>query len=170
MLRKVLDFVDRLIGYILVFLFTSAVLVLFYQVMLRYLFNKSNIWAEEYAIFSTIWMCSLGCALAFRRYKHITITTISDMIPWKIRRYIDIVCYLLIIVFLYYAFINSFSLIRAQWNVFTTGFRMRQGILYLSIPISAVLMVISIIECIYDKIKNFRVNPDEITAAKEEAS
>ena len=159
MLRKILNVIDRCIGYLLVVLFAVTVLTLFFQVIMRYVFSTSTIWAEELAIFSIIWMCSLGCALAFRRYKHITITTIADMIPWKIRRFIDIASYVLILVFLAYAFSNSFALIRSQWNVFTTGFRMRQGILYTSIPVSAVLMAVRVCECIYDKLKNFNKEP-----------
>jgi|Cm1ome_4_1110797.scaffolds.fasta_scaffold01911_6 TRAP-type C4-dicarboxylate transport system permease small subunit len=164
MVCKILNTIDRIIGYIVVFLFALSVVVLFYQVVLRYAFSASNIWAEELSTFSIVWMCSLGCALAFRRYKHITITTISDMIPWKIRRYIDIASYLLIIVFLAYAFFSSFPLIKAQWNVYTTGFRVRQGFLYTCIPVSAVFMVISIMECICDKIKNFNVEPGKVVA------
>lgn len=159
MLRKVLKAIDKTIGVICVVLFSVAVLSLFYQVIMRYVFHNANIWSEELAVFSNIWMCSLGCALAFRRYKHITITTLSDMIPWKIRRYIDVFSYVLILVFLFYAFKSSFPLIKAQWNVYTTGFRMRQGALYLSIPISSVFMAFSVLECIYDKIKNFGVEP-----------
>ena len=109
MLRKILNVIDRCIGYLLVVLFAVTVLRLFFQVIMRYVFCTSTIWAEELAIFSIIWMCSLGCALAFRRYKHITITTIADMIPWKIRRFIDIASYVLILVFLAYAFSNSFA-------------------------------------------------------------
>ena len=158
-MRKIINFIDRIIGYILVILFVISVSSLFYQVILRYIFHASTIWAEELATFSVVWMCSLGCALAFRRYKHITITTIADLIPWKIRRVTDIILYLLILVFLAYAGMNSLQLIETQWNVYTTGFRVRVGLLYTCIPISAVLMSISILECIYDKIRNFNVEP-----------
>lgn len=67
------------------------------------------------------------------------------MIPWKIRRFIDIASYVLILVFLAYAFSNSFALIRSQWNVFTTGFRMRQGILSVSDNRIIILLVINLL-------------------------
>lgn len=156
--RKILDKIDKAIGVVLVIMFAIMVSVIFFQVIMRAL-GRATVWSEELATFANVWMCSLGAALAFRRYKHISINVVADLIPWKIRRYIDIAGYVLIIVFLAVAAWESFDLIQRQWNVFTTGFRMRKGLLFCSVPISAVLMIASLIECIYDKIKSFNVNP-----------
>lgn len=157
-MKKTLDIIEKIISIFIILLMISMAVILVYQVILRYVFNRSNNWTEEYARFALVWMCCYGSAIAFRRYRHITITTISDMLPQKIMRYVDILMYLITMVFLGVVLWQGIHYTLNNINKITTGLQISQGLVYTCLPISAALMEIFLIECIVDKVKALKCN------------
>lgn len=57
------------------------VIVIFYQVILRYVFNASNIWSEELARYLMCYSVLLGAAIAVRKYSHLQVDFVINMLP-----------------------------------------------------------------------------------------
>ncbi|MDG4674816.1 TRAP transporter small permease [Shinella sp. 838] len=62
-------------------------LLIFVQVIMRYVFESSLLWSEELVRWLFIWTIWVGIAYAFRVGDHIRITVLSDRLsePWKKR-------------------------------------------------------------------------------------
>lgn len=73
MLKKYTKFLDGLESVEKVFLVVTAaimVIVIAYQVVLRYVFNASNAWSEELARYLFIYDVFIGSAIALRKNSH----------------------------------------------------------------------------------------------------
>lgn len=60
-------------AYIAGFLIVITTLMIFYEVVSRWLFNEPTVWATELSIYAVIGSCFLGSAYAVRTYSHITV-------------------------------------------------------------------------------------------------
>ena len=98
-LFRVCDGVEALFKAIGVLLFTIMIAAVFYEVVMRYVFNAPTFWAEPLARNAMIWMVLLGLAVGIRQKENICVDFIADRFvdPW--RRYIAWVRIALVIAF-----------------------------------------------------------------------
>src|ERR687892_2491350 len=54
-------------GSVCVLLFATMIVVVFYEVVSRYLFNAPTFWSGELARYAMVWLVLLGMAIAVRR-------------------------------------------------------------------------------------------------------
>ena len=62
------------------------VVVMFFQVVFRYVFNNSITWSEELIRYLFVWMTFFGAALCFRDKIHIGVDFFLEQMPPKIRK------------------------------------------------------------------------------------
>lgn len=60
-------------------------IIIFVQVLFRYVFTQPLHWTEETARFLFIWVALLGAAVAFKDRTHFTITMVTDRFPTRVR-------------------------------------------------------------------------------------
>ena len=70
-------------------LFILMTLLLFTQVILRYVFAASLFWAEELARFSMVWLVFLGAVMAACLGEHTRIGFFVDLLPAVSRRFVE---------------------------------------------------------------------------------
>ena len=95
-----MDRVSRACGHALSLLFLVAVLMSAFEVVMRYAFNAPTIWVHD----SAIALCAIGFifggAYALQQRKHIRITSLYDVMPPRVRYVMDLVCAVLVVLFL----------------------------------------------------------------------
>jgi TRAP-type C4-dicarboxylate transport system permease small subunit len=89
-----IDRLNRLLGERLCYLYLAAVAITAYEVVMRYLLNAPTSWAFEL----TILLCAI-CYLLSGGYvtmqrKHIAITALYDLMPARVRWWLDILAML----------------------------------------------------------------------------
>ncbi|MDJ0951523.1 MAG: TRAP transporter small permease [Alphaproteobacteria bacterium] len=57
------------------------------QVVLRYVFNSSIDWAEEFTRYAIIWMSMVGAGMGVRYGKHISVDLLANVLPRAGARY-----------------------------------------------------------------------------------
>ena len=73
-MKKILKWLDDNIElYICVFLMSFMTLLVFVQVVMRYVFNNSLSWSEELARYTFIWLIYIGISYGCKLRKHIKI-------------------------------------------------------------------------------------------------
>lgn len=96
---------------------TVAVVVTFYEVILRYLFGSPTLWVNEL----TLWLGSiiflLAGVYAMQRRSHIRITAVYDLLPARAKFVCDI-CSTLVVVA--YAAMMIFASYKIVWHTFVT--------------------------------------------------
>jgi TRAP-type C4-dicarboxylate transport system permease small subunit len=89
-----IDWLNRLLGERLCYLYLAAVVITAYEVVMRYLFDAPTVWAFELTILlcAICYLLSGGFVTAQR--KHIAITSVYDLMPARIRWWLDLLAML----------------------------------------------------------------------------
>ena len=74
-------------------------LIMFMQVLFRYILNNSLTWSEELAKFIFIWITFLGAAICFRDRIHLKVDFLTNKLPVKYGILMEVLNTLLIIIF-----------------------------------------------------------------------
>lgn len=91
--------INHYIDYMIASLLGILVLVMFMQVLFRYIFNHSLSWSEELAKFIFIWVTFLGAAVCFRDRMHISIDFLVERLSVKQKTFLEFFNMLLSLIF-----------------------------------------------------------------------
>jgi TRAP-type C4-dicarboxylate transport system permease small subunit len=137
----------------LVVMFAAMVGIIFFQVIMRYVFNNSLSWSEELGKFIFVWISWLGISIGQRRNEHIKITMLVDKLPpmgQKIAEIIsDIILIIICLVTLYYAII----LVQTQVKVPYAGIKISTAWGYLSLVLGCGFISLRLFANIFKDIK-----------------
>lgn len=94
------DRFSRQTGELFSYLFFACMVIIAYEVLARYGLNAPTIWAHDL----TIALCAVGFLMsglyALRRRSHIRISLVYDRLPARIRRWLDVINGLIMLIFL----------------------------------------------------------------------
>ncbi|MGH0053783.1 MAG: TRAP transporter small permease [Sphaerochaetaceae bacterium] len=102
MVKKILEEIMRieiLLGAALVVLMVGVMVM---EVIMRYIFNNSIIWVQEFVIYTFIWIVMLGGSAASMTKTHVTITTFSQFMSDRKKMALQLLVSLVIIGVLIY--------------------------------------------------------------------
>lgn len=116
--------------------------LVFMNVVSRYIFNHSIIWAEEVSQYLMVWVAFLGAGLALRQGRHVAIEILQDRLPSIARRMTRHLVALLLIVFMGVLIVLGFQFTRFAWDQETPVLNIPLGIPYMAVPIGALLLLI----------------------------
>ncbi|MEW6661454.1 MAG: TRAP transporter small permease [Bacillota bacterium] len=103
---------DRVLMLVSSVVFCLVVLFVIMQVLIRYItvhIGFSMPWTEEAARYLLIFITFFGSAIAWRKKEHITITSLVDYFPGKVKLVLEFMSCLLILFFLAVAIIGSYQ-------------------------------------------------------------
>jgi len=142
-------FLEKIIG-----LLTGAmVLLLMAQVATRYVLRGSMYWAGEMAVWIFIWITYLGAALLYRRKGHIVVRLIDFILPKKAKKVLEVFTDILVAMFMVVIFYYSIPVVKAYSNQYATAIYISRGLMFLSLPVSLVLIFLFMIDNILQKIR-----------------
>lgn len=151
-----LDRVDKVLFVILAILSAAMVAVILYQVVLRYCFSAANVWAEELARFMFVWVTTLGASVAIRRNVHLRVDLVSDMLRPRPRYILQIVLYVMVLLFLIYLCFLGIDLMGRTMVNKSAGLRIPMAYPYSAIPVGGFFMILSCIEFIGKRVEDLR--------------
>lgn len=125
-------------GVIFLMMAVMATLV-FVNVITRYVFNFSIIWAEEVSQYLMIWIAYLGAGLALREGRHVAVEMLQDRLPTALGRRLRMAVGGLVLIFLGVVTVLGFQFAVFVWNQETPVLNISLGIPSLAIPIGALL-------------------------------
>ena len=146
-MKKVIDFYNNLEEKILVLGIVIMVIILFMQVLLRFIFGSPFTWAEELARLIFIWISWLGISLGQRKMEHIKVTMVTDRIKGKTQNIIlllaDIVSLIVLVIFIW----QGVSLVATIFDMGTrtAALHVPRWIVYLSVPVSCLAMGVRLV-------------------------
>ena len=133
--------VDKILDYFVVVLFLVVFLVVILQVFMRFVLNSPLVWSEELARYLFMWVSLIGWAFAARSGTHIRIAIIADNLPARVRKALDIMNFLLTLVFagvmLYYGVV----LVGKNLDVQTITLFFTYSAVYAAVPFSMMFLV-----------------------------
>lgn len=132
--------------------------ILTYQIILRFFFSSANNWSEELSRYALLWLIFISTSLAAKRDEHIRIEFCLKIWPKKMRKYI---IYFGEIIWMVFSFALAykgifFTLDALRQMQIGYGVNLRIGWIYMAIPIGYGLMGIRLFVRIYTRIKSER--------------
>ena len=149
---KLLKFWDAAEFYTAGMLASLALFCAFYQVFMRYLFNRAPEWAEESVLYLIIWSVFIISSKLVRDDEHIGADFIFKRLPSKVQRVISICIALLALGFCVLVSIYGMQIVQLMYELderSTTRLRFPMWIAYLSVPIGCGLVGLSYLRRLY---------------------
>lgn len=122
-------------------IFSVITLVCFAQIINRYFFGQSFVFAEEMAVQLMIWIAFLGATKCVSENSHARLTVVVNALPPVARSAALVLSNLLCIGFLSIAAWYGFRLVRTTWRSTTIGTGIPEGLVYLAMPLCSVIMI-----------------------------
>ena len=144
-MKKILKVYDTALKTVLIVIIVSFIAIVFMQVISRYVFNNSLTWSEELARVLFTQMVFLAAPLGVLEKKGISVDIIVQFIPKSAKRKLYVVINCLSLVFFVFMGISGYNFAIMNFNQRTTALHLNMGMLYMVIPISAVMMIINVI-------------------------
>ncbi len=145
-----------------------AVILAFYGVVMRYVFNKAPEWTEEIIMYVIIWTVFLISSTLAEERGHVGATFVIERFPPKALRVIEIITGFLALFFCVLICIGGYEIV---WIAYTmderslTSLRIHLWIIYLAIPLGGTLIGGRYIKRIYRLL--FLFDPSELLGAHE---
>ena len=156
MSKSFFKYYDKTLDVILAAFFCFMTSIVFIEIIGRYFFNFTMMFSEELARYMFVWIIWLGAARAFTLKRHLLVDFLINKIRRHLRIYIEIFLYVLIMIFLFYTFLNGIKYSNIYWDslFYSTQF-LKLGWAYGIIPIASLVMILNIlrviIEILYEK-------------------
>lgn len=120
-----LDRFSLFLGRVTMMVIAILVLVMFYEVVVRYVFERPTLWANEMSLWMAGFIFILSGTYAMQQRSHIRIYLIYDYMPRGMQKFCDVVSTLLLILFtvaLFYGAWGEASDKFFRWETFGTAF------------------------------------------------
>src|SRR5699024_7131032 len=111
-MKRLNDILKSIEDYISGGFIITGLMILFVQVLMRYVFNLPTTWQDESARYFIVWGVLLGSAVALRDGQHITIDIVYQSLSDKWKNIINIISNILILLFLILLIVFSLILIK----------------------------------------------------------
>lgn len=155
-IKRILEEIMRLELLVAGFMLIAMVVVMIAEVVMRYVFNNSIVWVQEFVILLFIWITMLGGSAASMTKTHVTITTFSQYLSKKGKLGLQIMVSLVIIGVLLYLVMNLPASIAIQNKTRTSSMpiNIAKGHYYSSpLLFAAILMLITEFYYIYYEVR-----------------
>lgn len=158
-MKKILKWLDDNVElYLCVFLMSFMTILIFIQVVMRYVFNNSLSWSEELARYTFIWLIYLGISYGCKLRKHIKIEAALHLFPGKLHPYIVIVGDILFLLFAIYVVKTGYvySMEQIQYDMRSAALKIPYQYIYFSTVTGFGLAFIRQIQTLVYRVKCIR--------------
>ncbi|MDA8352323.1 MAG: TRAP transporter small permease [Firmicutes bacterium] len=134
------------------------------QVASRYLPGVTVLWAPEVATYAFIWTIFMGAAIMVRRQEHFRFDMLVNRLKGRSQLVARIVIHMTILAFGFVLFGDGTTLTQQFWAWSLNSLpQVKQGYVWLAIPVSGITMMIYAIANIRDDIHDYKRKEGELT-------
>ncbi|MBW2139021.1 MAG: TRAP transporter small permease [Deltaproteobacteria bacterium] len=148
-MKKLNDILMQISRFMLIIMIPAMTIIVFAQVILRYVFLSPFSWIEELARYLLVWISCFGAAYAVRKGEHIAVLFLNNMFRGHAKAFVMLVIDALIIVFFATCLTKGIKLSLKQWNVVTPALGIPMTLPYMGIPIGFAIMLLFALEVFF---------------------
>ena len=139
-LNRISNLLNDVVKYLAAFLLAVMTLIVFSEVLFRYVLNAPLDWSEELATFTFVWASLLGASIGLKRRENPRLDLIVNLFPRKMQRTIEGLYNLAILFLLAVLFIYGARLTVSMKSQLTAALQYSVSFVYVVLPISAAIM------------------------------
>ncbi len=142
---RISESLNQAVKYMAAFLIAAMSVLVFLQVLFRYVLDAPLDWSEESSSFAFVWMALLGASIGLKYEEHPSLDIFFKLFPSGIQKLAKILINLSIIFMLVILFIFGLKFTLAMRMQSTAALGYSVAFVYVVLPISAVIMLIHVI-------------------------
>jgi TRAP-type C4-dicarboxylate transport system permease small subunit len=142
LLDRISNGLNEVVKYLAAVLLASMTIIVFLQVLFRYVLNHPLDWSEELGSFAFVWASLLGASIGLKRRENPRLDLIVNLFPRKMQRTIEELYNLAILFLLAVLFIYGARLTLSMKSQLTAALEYSVSFVYAVLPISAAIMFI----------------------------
>ena len=154
MKNNIIKVLDKIEETVLVSMFVVMVGIIFFQVIMRYVFNNSLSWSEEFGKFLFVWISWLGISIGHKRKEHIKITLVVDKLPHKLKMICEAISELILVIICGITMYYGVVMIGIQKNIPYAGIKISTAWGYLSVVLGCGIFIIRAAVCFIRSIQS----------------
>jgi TRAP-type C4-dicarboxylate transport system permease small subunit len=139
-LNRISNGLNEVVKYLAAVLLASMTIIVFLQVLFRYVLNHPLDWSEELGSFAFVWMSLLGASIGLKRKEHPRLDLVVNHFSSKAQRLIAGLYNLAILFLLFVLFIYGAKLTVTMKSQLTAALQYSVSFVYSVLPISAAIM------------------------------
>lgn len=145
---RVRSFLEKVEENLLLFLLFISVVVIFSQVVMRYVFQNSLSWSEELGRYLFIWLTWLSTGYAVRQKRHLRIEVLSDFLGERGKLVVDLFAMLVWCAFCLFLVKNGWKITSMLWRreQMTAALEIPMALTYAAVPVGAAIMAIRLLD------------------------
>jgi len=137
---KVLDWLCDISSLIILYV---TVVVIFVQVICRYVLQVALPWTEEFARYAFLWLIFLANALAERQKEHFRVSYFVEQAPRRVRYAFWVFGEILIFVFFIWLLMDSLQFVQMGKRMISTVMQLRLDWVYWGLPVAVILSLLN---------------------------
>ena len=145
MARKIWNHFEE---YLLVTGLAFSVVLIFFQIIMRYVFKNSLAWSEELARYVFLWLIWVGASFAVKEERHLRIEAFANIFTGNRRKIFELV---VLIIWFGFSLVLAYLGYNLTSRIMTSGqvspaMRMPMYYAYASVPVGSLLMTVRLVE------------------------
>lgn len=146
-MKKITKIYDSLEAFVLVLALAFSTLLIFVQVIFRYVLNDSITWSEELARYIFIWMIWLGTSVSMKQKEHIRMDMLMNAVHGKGKLVLDLVSGIIMLAFCIFLVKYGWDLVASMMSRGnkSVALRLPMWIVYSSLPFSQLIVALRLI-------------------------
>ena len=163
-MKKLVHIYDEFEGHVLAISLAFTTLLIFVQVIMRYVFNNSLSWSEELARYIFIWQIWWGTSISMKHKEHISMDMLRNALHGKAKVCLQIFANLILLAFCVWLVINGWALVSSMMsrNTRSVALRIPMWIIYSSLPFSQLMVALRLIGHLAENFKDLMKSSDEL--------
>ena len=145
MIDRLMDVLDKALGYFLAFLMAAMVIDVSWQVITRFVLDEPSAYTEELARFLLIWIGILGAAYSFRKRAHLGLDLFVRKLEPQAQQRADVIanlcCLILSVLVFVYGGTKLVALVLDLGQT-SAALGVPMGYVYSVLPISGILICV----------------------------
>lgn len=155
MLKKIEEHFEEAL---LVLLMGSMSVLIFVQIVMRYVFQASLSWSEELARYLFVWLSYVGVAYAVKKGAHIRVDAFTSLMPVRLQKRVLIVAECAFLFFALMVVSEGFALSMKifRFGQFSPALGIPMGYVYLAPVVGFTLVVLRLVQALVRAVKDLK--------------
>lgn len=147
-MKRARKFLDNIEENLLLFMLAILVMVIFMQVVMRYLFQSSLSWSEEFGRYLFIWLTWMSTGYAVRQHRHLRIEIFSDFLSKRGKIILNITAMIIWCAFGIFLVNKGWAITSLLWRrgQITAALEIPMAVTYASVPFGAGIMSLRLVD------------------------
>ena len=148
---KITNILESLVRIVMMLLLSGMVVLIFSQVLFRYLFNQPIAWTEELSRHFMIWAALLGAAVAYRKKAHLGVDVLVQQFSLQWQEAVVWFVHLMSIFFSGFLVYFGIAIVKKTMNQLSSALTIPMGYIYASIPVGAAIILVFAVEKLFER-------------------